>query len=66
MSSTFFFSFFFTSQTIIYFLLRRIVDATDIEEVYMEEGEEEELPLEQMAEATETSAEGETGEESSG
>lgn len=60
------FSFFFTSQTIIYFLLRRIVDATDIEEVYMEEGEEEELPVGQMAEATETSAEGETGEESGG
>jgi len=53
------FSFFFTSQTIIYFLLRRIVDATDIEEVYMEEGEEEELPRGQTGEATETSAEGE-------
>ena len=37
-------SFFFTSQTIIYFLLRKIVDATDMEEVYMEEADEE-LPL---------------------
>jgi len=39
-------SFFFCSQTVIYFLMRRSVDATDMEEVYMEEAEEEELPLE--------------------
>ena len=38
-------SFFFCSQTVIYFLMRRSVDATDIEEVYMEEAEEEELPV---------------------
>jgi hypothetical protein len=43
-------SFFFTSQTVIYFLLRKVVDATDIEEVYMEESEEEELPLQRKAE----------------
>jgi hypothetical protein len=41
-------SFFFTSQTVIYFLLRKIVDATDIEEVYMEESDEEPLPLGQQ------------------
>ncbi len=39
-------SFFFCSQTVIYFLMRRSVDATDIEEVYMEESEEDELPVE--------------------
>jgi len=44
-------SFFFCSQTVIYFLMRKSVDATDIEEVYMEEGEEEELPLEGTGEA---------------
>jgi hypothetical protein len=38
-------SFFFSSQTVVYFLLRREVDATDIEEVYMEESDEEELPV---------------------
>jgi hypothetical protein len=47
------FSFFFTSQTVIYFLLRKIVDATDMEEVYVEESEEGELPLEQKAAAPE-------------
>jgi flagellar biosynthesis/type III secretory pathway M-ring protein FliF/YscJ len=45
-------SFFFTSQTIIYFLLRKNVDATDMEEVYVEESEEEPLPLEQKAEGS--------------
>jgi hypothetical protein len=39
-------SFFFTSQTVVYFLLRKVVDATDMEEVYVEETEEEQLPLE--------------------
>ena len=39
-------SFFFTSQTVVYFLLRKIVDATDMEEVYVEETEEDQLPLE--------------------
>jgi len=43
-------SFFFTSQTVIYFLLRKTVDATDIEEVYMEESDEEELPIEHPVE----------------
>jgi hypothetical protein len=46
---SFLFSFFFTSQTVIYFLLRKVVDATDMEEVYMEESDEEELPLEHVA-----------------
>jgi len=44
------FSFFFTAQTVIYFLLRKIVDATDTEEVYTEEADEEELPIGQQAE----------------
>jgi len=43
-------SFFFCSQTVIYFLMRKAVDATDTEEVYLEEGEEEELPLEDAGE----------------
>ena len=43
-------SFLFCSQTIIYFLLRKSVDATDMEEVYMEESEEEELPVEHAVE----------------
>lgn len=57
-------SFFFSSQTVIYFLLRKIVDATDMEEVYMEESEEEELPVGEKAElASESaSAEGPAGE----
>jgi len=42
-------SFFFSSQTVIYFLLRREVDATDMEEVYMEESEEDELPVGEAA-----------------
>lgn len=46
-------SFFFTSQTVIYFLLRRTVDATDVEEVYMEESEEEGLPIEHKVEGPE-------------
>ncbi len=47
---SFLISFALTSQTVIYFLLRRSVDATDIEEVYMEEAEEEELPIEHQPE----------------
>jgi hypothetical protein len=47
--AAFLISFFFTSQTIIYFLMRKVVDATDIEEVYMEESDED-LPLERKAE----------------
>ena len=54
------FSFFFTSQTVVYFLLRKIVDATDTEEVYTEEGDEEELPV---GEKTETPAAGGEDEE---
>jgi hypothetical protein len=44
LAASFVISFFFTSQTIIYFLMRKAVDATDVEEVYMEEADEE-LPL---------------------
>ena len=47
----FLFSFFFTSQTVIYFLLRKVVEAKEIEEVYMEEAEEEPLPLEAKVDA---------------
>jgi hypothetical protein len=50
----FLWSFFFTAQTVIYFLLRKVVDATDMDEVYMEESEEEELPLEHKAKGPET------------
>ena len=53
-------SFFFCSQTVIYFLMRRSVDSTDIEEVYLEEGEAEELPVDV---STETGAGSETGTE---
>ena len=49
-------SFFFCSQTVIYFLMRRSVDATDLEEVYMEETEEEELPVEGALGETEPEA----------
>jgi hypothetical protein len=41
----FLFSFFFTSQTVIYFLLRKVVEAKEMEEVYTEPSEEEPLPL---------------------
>lgn len=50
--AAFLISFFFTSQTIIYFLMRKVVDATDLEEVYMEETEED-LPLERKVETPE-------------
>ncbi|MBE3095505.1 MAG: hypothetical protein IMZ55_06715 [Acidobacteria bacterium] len=53
MMAAFLISFFFTSQTVAYFLLRKIVDATDMEEVYLEESEEEELPLEHKADSPE-------------
>lgn len=46
-----------TSQTVIYFLLRKAVDATDIEEVYTEESDEEDLPLEHKVEGSAPSAE---------
>ncbi len=38
-------SFFFSASTMIYYLLRREVDATDIEDVYLEEYEEEIAPV---------------------
>jgi hypothetical protein len=38
-------SFFFSASTLIYYLLRREVDATDIEDVYLEEYEEELGPV---------------------
>ncbi len=41
--ASFVISFFFSSSTLIYYLLRREVDATDIEDVYLEEYEEETL-----------------------
>jgi len=41
--ASFVISFFFSSSTLIYYLLRREVDATDLEDVYLEEYEEEEL-----------------------
>jgi len=40
-------SFFFSGSTIIYYLLRHKVDATDMEDVYLEEDEEEERPEEE-------------------
>lgn len=36
-------SFYFSSSTIIYYLLRREVDATELDDVYLEEGEEDDL-----------------------
>ncbi|UCD27381.1 MAG: hypothetical protein JSV03_09640 [Planctomycetota bacterium] len=42
-------SFYFSGSTIIYFLLRREVDATDIEDVYLEEEEEAEMGEETAA-----------------
>jgi hypothetical protein len=50
-------SFCLNAQTIIYFLLRRSVDATDIEEVYVEEAEEEALPVEHKVEPAEKAPE---------
>jgi outer membrane biosynthesis protein TonB len=35
-------SFYFSGQTVMYYLLRRLVDATDLEDVFVEEEEEEE------------------------
>jgi hypothetical protein len=53
MTVAFLVSFYFASQTVIYFLLRKVVDATDTSEVYMEEGDEEALPLESQPPAPE-------------
>ena len=55
-------SFFLCSQTVIYFMMRKSVDATDMEEVYMEEADEEELPLGGMGEASGDQAEAPAGE----
>jgi hypothetical protein len=52
----FLFSFFFTSQTVIYFLLRKSVEAREIEEVHMEESEEETLPLKLQVEIAKAAA----------
>ncbi len=53
-------SFFFSSSTMIYYLLRREVDATDIEDVYLEEYEEDLAAVEQPpAEAPAAEAPGE-------
>jgi hypothetical protein len=41
----FVFSYFWSASTIIYFLLRRSVDATDLDEVYLEEEEQEEFGM---------------------
>lgn len=41
----FVYSYFWTASTIIYFLLRRSVDATDLDEVYLEEEEQEEFGM---------------------
>jgi len=60
---SFLISFFFSSHTVIYFLLRKIVDATDMEEVYVEESEEEELPVGEKAEAATEPAKGEGNED---
>lgn len=56
-------SFLFCSQTVIYFLMRKSVDATDIEEVYMEESEEDELPVEHKVEGPGTAPGGAGGDE---
>ena len=45
-------SFFLSASTIIYYLLRREVDATDLEDVYLEEYEEEEITAATGAEPT--------------
>jgi hypothetical protein len=60
LAMAFLISFFFASQTVIYFLLRKAVDATDIEEVYLEESEEDELPLEHKVEGHEAAPGAET------
>jgi hypothetical protein len=54
-------SFFFTSSTVVYFLLRRKIDATELDDVYVEELEEQEW-IEPEPEQTEQPAEGEATE----
>jgi len=49
-------SFYFSGSTVIYYLLRREVDATDLEDVYLEEGEELEEPAPAAAPAAEVGA----------
>lgn len=50
-------SFYFSSNTIIYYLLRRQVDATEMDEVFMQEEEEEPLPAMPESEPAGTKAE---------
>jgi hypothetical protein len=63
-------SFAASATTAIYYLLRREVDSTDLDDVYVEEAEEQEFPAPQAvpAEATEPTGEGEaeSAEESGG
>ena len=42
--AAFLITYFISSTTVIYYLLRRKVDATDLDDVFIEEAEEEELP----------------------
>ncbi len=57
-------SFFFSASTLVYYLLRREVDATDIEDVYLEEYEDELAPVTTPPPAGETKpAEGAEGNE---
>ena len=48
--TAFLLSYFSSATTVIYFLLRRKVDATDLDDVYVEEPEEEEFPTPEAAE----------------
>jgi hypothetical protein len=41
MLGAFFISFYFSSNTIIYYLMRREVDATELDDVYLEQSEED-------------------------
>jgi len=60
MVAAYFLTYAVSASTIIYYLLRRKVDATDLDDVYVEEGEEEPLPTE----AEPAPAEDEGGDES--
>jgi len=56
-------SFFLSGSTIIYYLLRREVDATDVEDVYLEEEEGEEAPFDvsEAADREDRTTESESG-----
>ena len=60
-------SFFFSANTVIYYLLRKKVDATDLDDVYVEEEPAEEVPpvAEEPAKAEEEAGQGEKEEEPS-